>query len=134
MNLSTCALCTSTLTSDNNIYRAFDNTFCSKRCLNIKCDTIDTIDPGYRTPSKWHKSKSQTIINISENTEKPNEEIPNEEIPNEEILNEEIPKESITINISNLSLIQYSQYIACTFGIEGIKKVLSNSHPMPLLL
>ena len=127
MNLSTCALCSSTIDSSNSIYRAFDNTYCSKACLRDKCFSINIIDPEHIVPSIWHKSQSQSTINISEDIEKPNEE------SNEES-NEVISTNFSTNNMSKLSLTQYSYLIASTFGIEGIKKVLSNSHPMPILL
>ena len=64
MNLTNCALCNQVITTGNNIYRAFDNTYCSKICLNQKCFSIYRIDPEHKTPTKWKDASCTYIINI----------------------------------------------------------------------
>ena len=75
MNLTTCALCSHHIESGNNIYRGFDNTYCSKACLRKKCFSIDIIDPEHQTPSKWYEGQSQYIIDISNDSKEPENEI-----------------------------------------------------------
>jgi len=119
MNLSSCDLCSQVIQKGNRIYRAFDNTYCSRHCLNTKCYTIDTIDPEYKFPLKWSHSTPACLI----------------EIPNKiEERKKSVTQKLMNINVSKLSLIQYSYLIATSFGIIGLKTILSyNSITQPFI-
>ena len=110
MNLNMCAMCHICIKKDSNIHRAFDNTYCSRVCLNKKCKLIDSVDPSYKMPSRWHDNNPENYIDIPSDSNKQ--------------MNSVI-KKYIEVDFTKLSIIQYTYLIASTFGVLGIKKVLT---------
>ena len=118
MDLSKCALCDQVIIKGARIYRAFDNTYCSKVCSIKTCSSIDRIDPEHKMPAKWKNASCAHIISISEESQK---------------YKDHIQQTSNEISLSKLSLVQYSLIIASTFGIIAYKNCL-NSNPNSLQL
>ena len=115
MDLHKCSLCNEKILSGNSVYRAFDNTFCSKTCLNIKCKSMDYIDPGYRIPTKWHSNKKFDTVNKHNNNDKKR-------------------KNYIELDINELSFTQYLYLIACTFGLVGLRAIPSFNYTTLLFI
>ncbi len=119
MNLNMCALCHKCIQKNCNIHRAFDNTYCSRVCLNKKCKLMDSIDPGYKMPSKWQDIHHEYHIDMPTDSNK--------------VINP-VLKKYIDVDFTKLSTMQYAYLIASTFGILGIKKVLNNDYNTSLFI
>jgi len=64
MNLNQCDECYIRILSGHTLYRAFDNTYCSKLCLQKICCNKDNIEQENQRSSNWPGSETDHLINI----------------------------------------------------------------------
>ena len=142
MNLYQCSKCNVQIHSNTTSYRGFDNTYCSKQCLEQICYEMDILDEErvhkkrvyleYQKSVEWTSSELNHFINI------PTEEILTEEIPKEKIPTEKIPTEEIlNLNSNNYynkvniyKIPSYIYILASSVGAFGFKTILSINYPI----
>ena len=64
MNIQYCANCNQYIS--DNIYRGFDNSYCSQKCRVKMWTEVYQLDPEYNKPNKWKIHRSDTKLNIIE--------------------------------------------------------------------